>query len=186
MKSLDLKKLTFITIAFVLIFALTACGTPAALPKAKENEAGAESETPVAESAAEAPVAPTAPAPAAAPVEAMINVVKDASLGSILVGNKGMTLYIFTKDTPDKSNCTDKCIAAWPALLTLGKPVLGTGVDAAMVGKTQLADGTWIVTYNHWPLYYFVKDLKAGDVLGQKVAGVWFVIGPDGKPIGMP
>jgi predicted lipoprotein with Yx(FWY)xxD motif len=188
MKHLDLKILTFVAVALVLAFALAACGTPSALPKSQENEAGAESETPAAESAAEAPVAPTAgaAAPAAAAAEAMINVVNNATLGNILVGNNGMTLYIFTTDAPDNSNCVDKCLAAWPPLLTQGAPVLGTGVNAAMVGKTQLADGTWIVTYNHMPLYYFIKDKAAGDVLGQKVAGTWFVIGPDGKPIGMP
>jgi predicted lipoprotein with Yx(FWY)xxD motif len=188
MKRLDLKKMTFVVIVLVLVFALAACGTPSALPKAQENEAGAESETPAAESAAEAPVAPTAgaAAPAATPAEAMINVVNNATLGNILVGNKGMTLYMFTTDAPDKSNCAGQCLVAWPPLLTQGSPVLGAGVDAAMVGKTQLPDGTWIVTYNHWPLYYFIKDKAAGDVFGQKVAGTWFVIGPDGKPIGMP
>jgi predicted lipoprotein with Yx(FWY)xxD motif len=184
MKRLDLKKLTYVVVALVLVFALAACGAPAA-PKTQENEAGAEVETP--DVGTEAPVAPVAGAPtASAAAEAMVNVATDATLGKILVGNNGMTLYIYTKDTPDKSNCTGQCLVAWPALLTQGKAVLGTGVDAAMVGKAQLADGTWIVTYNHWPLYYFAKDLKAGDVLGQKVGGVWFVIGPDGKAIGMP
>jgi predicted lipoprotein with Yx(FWY)xxD motif len=162
MKRLDLKKLLFVAIALVLVFALAACGTPAATP---------------------APTAkPAAPA-AAAPVEAMINVATNATLGKILVGNNGMTLYIFTTDAPDKSNCTGQCLVAWPPLLTLGKPVLGAGVDASMVGKVQLADGTWIVSYNHMPLYYFIKDKAAGDVLGQKVAGTWFVLGPDGKAI---
>jgi len=31
-------------------------------------------------------------------------------------------------------------------------------------------------TYNGYPLYYFFKDIKAGDINGQKVKNVWFVV----------
>ena len=41
-----------------------------------------------------------------------------------------MTLYMFTKDEANKSNCDSDCLAKWPPLLTQGKPVLGDGVDA--------------------------------------------------------
>ena len=42
-----------------------------------------------------------------------------------------------------------------------------------------------IVTYNKMPLYYYAKDTKAGDVVGQDVGSVWYVVSPDGKIIGM-
>ena len=48
-----------------------------------------------------------------------------------------------------------------------------------------MPDGTMIVTYNGMPLYYWVNDKAAGDVTGQNVGGVWFVVSPDGKPVGM-
>jgi predicted lipoprotein with Yx(FWY)xxD motif len=128
------------------------------------------------------PAASTEAAPAAA--EATINVATDPKLGKILVDGKGMTLYVFTKDTPDKSNCAGGCLKAWPALLTQGSPKAGTGVDASMLGSTALADGSKIVTYNHMPLYYFVQDKNSGDVLGQGNGSVWFVVGPDGKTVG--
>ncbi len=133
----------------------------------------------------EAAGAATGTPAAGAATEATINVASDPTLGQILVGNNGMTLYMFTKDTPDTSNCSGKCITSWPPLLTQGSPVLGPGVDASLVGSAALPDGTKIVTYNHMPLYYFAKDTKAGDVLGQNVGSVWFVLGPDGKPVGM-
>ena len=42
-----------------------------------------------------------------------------------------------------------------------------------------------IVTYNKIPLYTYIKDKKAGDVVGQEVGDVWFVVSPDGKAVGM-
>ena len=135
--------------------------------------------------AAPAPVAPTE-AMAEAPAEAEISVATDPALGKILVGAKGMTLYMFTKDEANKSNCDSACLAKWPPLLTLGKPVLGEGVDASLVSSAALADGSMIVTYNGMPLYYWVNDKAAGDVTGQKVGDVWFVVSPEGKPIGAP
>jgi predicted lipoprotein with Yx(FWY)xxD motif len=126
----------------------------------------------------------TATPSSAAFEEPTINVVMDPKLGNILVDGKGMTLYIFTNDTADKSNCDAKCMAAWPPLLTQGHPVAGSGVDDSLLGSTTLADGRMIVTYNHMPLYYWFKDTKAGDTTGQGVGSVWFVISPDGKIIG--
>ncbi len=116
--------------------------------------------------------------------EATINVATDAKLGKILVDDKGMTLYMYTKDEPDKSNCSGKCIEFWPALLTQGHPTLGDGVDASMVGTATLADGSMIVTYNHMPLYYFIKDKAPGDITGQGNNNVWYVVSPDGKAVG--
>jgi len=95
-----------------------------------------------------------------------------------------MTLYMFTKDEADKSNCSGNCLTNWPPLLTQGSPTLGEGVDPALVGSASLPDGSKIVTYNHMPLYYYVKDTKAGDVTGQNVGNVWFVVSPDGKSVG--
>jgi predicted lipoprotein with Yx(FWY)xxD motif len=125
---------------------------------------------------------PTA-APAAAMIEPTINVATDPKLGKILVDGQGMTLYVFTKDGPDQSNCDASCIATWPPLLTQGKPILGAGVDDSKIGSAVLADGTKIITYNHMPLYHFIKDTKAGDTAGQGVGSVWFVISPDGEII---
>ena len=124
----------------------------------------------------------TAPAAAAAgPANVMVS--KTDALGSFLVDGKGMTLYLYTKDTPNTSVCYDKCAAAWPPLLTTGAPVLGDGVDDSKIGTTARKDGSMQVTYNGWPLYYFAKDAKAGDVAGQGVGSVWFVISPDGEKI---
>ncbi len=119
--------------------------------------------------------------PAAADAATLTLAMADSSLGSILVDGKGMTLYLFTKDTPNASNCTGQCLVAWPPLL--GKPTAGTGVDDSKLGSFTRADGRTQASYNGWPLYYWQADGKPGDVTGQNVNSVWFVLDRDGKAV---
>jgi predicted lipoprotein with Yx(FWY)xxD motif len=131
-------------------------------------------------------VAPTT-APAVVPNTgvsiAALALTKNDTLGAFLADGAGRSLYLFTKDTKDTSNCYDKCAAAWPPLLTSDKPTVGDGVDAALVGTTQRKDGTTQVTYNGWPLYYYTPDQKPGDVTGQAVGKVWWVVSGEGWAI---
>jgi len=160
-----------------LVLAACAAATPSPAP-AVTSAPPATTVPPTAASAAEAPAVE-------APAEATINVAEDARLGQILVDGAGMTLYMFTKDEPDKTNCEGKCLENWPALITQGSPTLGAGVDAAMIGSADLPDGSKIVTYNHMPLYYWIKDTKPGDTTGQGNNDVWYVVSPAGKVIGL-
>jgi predicted lipoprotein with Yx(FWY)xxD motif len=164
-------RLVFSVLAGLVLLA-TACSpqatpTPAAVPP---------TEPPAATSA---PVVPVTGA-------AAVNLGQNDTLGSFLVDDKGMALYLFTKDTPNTSNCYDKCATAWPPLLTSGDPVAGAGVDASMLGTTTRTDGSVQVTYNGWPLYYYEKDTAPGDVTGQDVGDVWYVVSPDGEMIESP
>jgi len=130
--------------------------------------------TPAASSAAS-----TAPSAAAGLTLGSTN---DTTLGAYLTGLNGMTLYLYTKDTPDVSVCTGACATAWPPLtVAAGTTITGpTGATAAFALITR-ADGTMQVTYSHWPLYYYAKDAKAGDVTGQNVGKVWFVMPVSGQ-----
>ncbi len=125
-------------------------------------------------------------APAASAGAATVSLGKNDQLGSFLVDDKGMTLYLFTKDTPNTSNCYDNCATAWPPLLTTGAPAAGEGVDASKLGTTNRTDGTVQVTYNGWPLYYYEKDKAPGDVVGQDVGGVWYVVSAAGDKVTTP
>jgi predicted lipoprotein with Yx(FWY)xxD motif len=164
-------------------------------PAGDEVEAAAEA-TEAATAATEAPATATdsgygstgtaTEAPASSSGAAAVSLGQSGSLGSFLVDDKGMTLYLFTKDTPNTSVCYDKCATAWPPLLTTGAPVGGQGVDASKLGTTTRKDGTSQVTYNGWPLYYYVKDKAAGDVTGQDVGGVWYVVSAAGDKVTSP
>lgn len=147
-------------------------------PAGEKVESAASAATEVATEAA------TQPAAAAGATTVALG--KNDQLGSFLVDDKGMTLYLFTKDTPNTSNCYDKCATAWPPLLTTGATAAGEGVDASKLGTTNRTDGTVQVTYNGWPLYYYVKDKAAGDVVGQDVGGVWYVVSAAGDQVTTP
>ena len=100
--------------------------------------------------------------------------VATTSLGSVLVDGSGRTLYVFTKDEKNKSNCTGACLGTWPPLY--GTATAGTGVAAAKLGSFTTADGKSQVTIDGMPLYYYAPDTAAGDVKGQNVGSVWFVV----------
>ncbi len=104
-------------------------------------------------------------------------------LGSILTDASGMSLYLFTNDERNKSNCSGGCAAAWPPLLTTGGPVPGDGVSTTSLATITRDDGGTQVVYNGWPLYYYAQDAAAGDANGQNVGDSWFVVSTYGGPI---
>ncbi len=185
----------------ILVMVLSGCAAPSAAQPAGTTAASgqaAAAPTAAAVSATVTTVAPTAAAAAtavattasaaAAPVAttATVMISKNEKLGDILTDDKGMVLYLFTKDTKNTSNCYDKCAANWPPLLTAGKPMAGAGADAALLGTTTRKDGAMQVTYNGWPVYYWIKDQKPGDATGQDVGGVWFVLNAKGEQVKTP
>ena len=94
-----------------------------------------------------------------------------------------MTLYIFLKDEVGKSNCTGNCASAWPPLTVAAgaSPSRGASVSGRL-GAITRDDGSRQITYNGWPLYYWINDAKPGDTTGQNVGNVWFVAHPDISP----
>lgn len=105
----------------------------------------------------------------------------DTDLGTILVDGEGMTLYLFTQDSPNTSVCFDECLAAWSILE--GEPTAGAGADDSKLGSFEREDGTIQATYAGWPLYFFAQDKAPGDVTGQAVNEVWWVLDADGEAI---
>ena len=101
----------------------------------------------------------------------------DPKLGDFLVDAKGMTLYMYNKDTPGVSNCVGSCLTAWPALAATTDMLAGAGVPGKL-GSITRADGAKQVTYNDMPLYYYGGDKAPGDTTGQGVGGVWYMMSP--------
>ena len=114
---------------------------------------------------------------------AAVNTAENAEFGTMLVEASGRSLYLFTDDERNKSNCSGGCATAWPPLLTVGDPTAGEGVNADRLGTITREDGSTQVAYNGWPLYYFAPDEKPGDTKGQY--GTWFVVSPLGEAIGL-
>ncbi len=89
-----------------------------------------------------------------------------------LVGAKGMTLYTYKKDGKNTgaSECYEQCAINWP-------PAAAREGEATTKEFTQIIrmDGSRQWTYKGQPLYYYAKDAKAGDKLGDGVGGNWSV-----------
>lgn len=156
-------------IASAVLLAAAACGSTAPQPSAS-------------------PAAPGAAATKASSASSRheVSALKTAStpLGDVVTDGNGMTLYIFTKDSKGttKSACSGPCLAAWPAALMGSSAPKATGITGT-VGSIAAPGGGKQFTLNGRPLYYFAKDQAAGDVLGQGVLNVWWVVGTTGEPI---
>ena len=131
-------------------------------------------------------------APAFAQDATTIQVAESEQYGQYLATGEGRPVYLFTTDTQGTGDqeaqisCTsEECLNAWPLVTTQGEPQAGEGVDASMLGTTQYEDQS-VVTYNGWPLYYFVRDEGADAPQGQDIqsfGGEWYLVSPEGGEV---
>lgn len=110
---------------------------------------------------------------------ASLKIMTKDGIGSYLTDDKGMALYMFTKDEPNRSVCgtADDCIKKWPVFFA-DKLDPAAGIDPAAIGTITRDDGVKQTTYKGKPLYYFFKDKDADDVYGQGLNNVWYVVAP--------
>lgn len=126
--------------------------------------------------------------------QALIRTQPSEQYGRYLTDANGRAVYMLEADqqgqgdTKAQSNCHDQCAAAWPPVLTQGTPPrAGENVQEDMLSTIERQDGTTQVTYNGWPLYYYVKDEGEGTATGQDVHdewGEWYLLQPNGEAVG--
>ncbi|AWX56515.1 MULTISPECIES: hypothetical protein [Brevibacillus] len=145
-----MKKAVFTLAILSIIFALAACG--------KSTEVKTETVQPEQASVVS------------------LQLLQNEKAGGYLADPQGRALYYFKKDEAGKSNCSGDCLANWPAF-TQEDFAVPEGFDKKDFNTIIREDnGKKQVTYKGFPLYYFAKDLQKGDVNGQGVKDVWFVI----------
>jgi predicted lipoprotein with Yx(FWY)xxD motif len=106
------------------------------------------------------------------------------TFGLVLVSSEGLTIYDFHKDRGKTSSCYGACARDWPPLLTEGKPQVGNGAKASLLGTTERRDGTTQVTYAGHPLYTFAEDKKPGEANGNDVSAFgaeWYALEGNGE-----
>ncbi|MBS4178483.1 COG4315 family predicted lipoprotein [Lederbergia citrea] len=107
---------------------------------------------------------------------ASLQVLESEKTGDYLADSKGMTLYYFKKDESGKSNCAGECLDNWPPFTEKDFNV-PSGFDKKDFNTIKREDtGEEQVTYNGYPLYYFVNDKQKGDVNGEGVKDVWYIV----------
>lgn len=123
--------------------------------------------------------------PAARTAAAPTIQLRSTSYGKILVNSKGDTVYLWAKDSKNKSHCDSTCLAVWPFVIVKGSPTAGSGVNKKLLGTIKVKGGNE-VTYNGWPLYTFVSDTKPGAITGEgntSFGAPWWVVSPSGNAI---
>ena len=166
--------------ALLAALALAACGDddePAGTPQEAAESAEAEDD------AAKEPKKQKAEKPKPKPGTEVK--VASSQFGDIIFDADDQAIYLFDKETTSEPDCYGDCAAAWPPVLTEGKPVAGNGADAKLLGTTKRDDGSTQVTYNGHPLYYYAHE-GPGQVLCHNVeefGGLWLVITPGGDAV---
>ena len=164
--------------AFALAVLLSGCG-------------GGTTTTPTSAAPATSAPAETATSAPASSASASMSAaelsVAESKAGQIVVADQGLSVYFFTKDTKDSgtSACTGECLVAWPPVTSTTATPTVNGVTGK-VGTIPTADGKMQVTINGMPIYYYSKDQTAGDITGQGVGGVWYLVSPSGEMITAP
>ena len=98
----------------------------------------------------------------------------DTAKGKTLVDPKGMTLYVFDKDTAGKSACNGACATNWPPLTAAADAKAANGFTIV-----TREDGSKQWAYRAKPLYTWAKDTKPGDITGDGLNGnTWHVAVP--------
>lgn len=112
--------------------------------------------------------------------------ISGSELGRILVNARGRTVYLFERDKHGKSACAGPCATAWPPLIAVGKPLASAGARASLLGTTKREDGRRQVTYNHHPLYTFIKDTGKGQTNGENLdafGAEWYAVSSLGAKV---
>jgi predicted lipoprotein with Yx(FWY)xxD motif len=98
----------------------------------------------------------------------------DSTKGKVLTNDKGMTLYVFDKDSGGKSACNGPCAGNWsPLTVAAGAMPMG---DYSMITRD---DGSKQWAYKGRPLYTWKDDKKPGDITGDGfLNGAWHIAQP--------
>ncbi len=167
-------RVPLLTIAALAMIGIAGCSPASSPPAAEETSEAAPEET-----------APAEEEPSEEPAEGdAALMVASTELAGVVVDANGMTVYMFDNDTQggDTSACTGQCLEQWPPVITTSETPTGTDVTGEL-GTIETPDGELQVTLNGWPVYLWANDSAPGDVTGQGVGGIWWVLDPSGEPV---
>ena len=178
-----MRRLALVLVGAAIGGSLAGCGAtaPPSDTGALPTSSAPRSHTGVVRTAGNRPADPVEPASAR---PRLVRVARTA-YGIALTDRRGFALYRFTHDTKGASTCYGACASAWPPYLVPHELERGSA-DGGLVGTIRRAGGRLQATYAGHPLYHYVGDRRAGQVLCQGVTefgGGWYVVAPSGHLI---
>lgn len=120
-----------------------------------------------------------------------LSVADSAEYGSYLTDGDGRALYMLDADSQNESTCYDVCAANWPPYeAPRGNPEADDpDISEDLIDTFVRDNGPMQVSYNGFPLYYYIKDQGPGQATGQDVTdqwGTWYLLSPEGEVIDVP
>lgn len=109
---------------------------------------------------------------------------RPSTYGKVIFDGRGFVLYGFTRDKRS-SACYGACAKRWPPYFApKGALKAGPSLKRSLLGTVKRKNDRRQVTYAGRPLYYYIGDTRAGQILCQNVVefgGRWLVVRPTGK-----
>ena len=109
-----------------------------------------------------------------------------SGIGFFLTNGTGFALYFRSTDTPGsgKTTCASAlCEKNWPVFYAAALS-LAPGLNSTDFGVITAYNSTKIVTYDGYPLFYWIGDSKPGDTLGQGIGSFYVATVP--APVAHP
>lgn len=105
----------------------------------------------------------------------------------VVQNGQKLSLYSFSKDSPNHSACNGTCAKTWYPLIKHGTlSVQGSGINKKQLKTFKRSDGSTQIEYYGQPLYRCRKNLKTGQIYGAdsyQFGGSWGVMGAQGSPL---
>ena len=92
-------------------------------------------------------------------------------------------LIIVVAGLAEEESFNDEVTAIVSGIGSATFPIAALLISAATL-RDERDDGTLQVTYNGWPLYYYLGDMEAGVATGQGLGDNWYVLDATGTAIG--
>ena len=173
-----MEKRIFLFTIFAAMLFMTACGDETQEPGVEDPMVAENAEMPTYDQPADTEDAEEQPAATGGTEESgqSLMLLENETVGPYLADSEGMTLYYFTNDEANTSNCSGDCLVNWPAFTAQDFEV-PEGFDEKDFGTiTREDNGEEQVTFKGYPLYYFINDEQQGDVNGEGLNNAWYIV----------
>jgi predicted lipoprotein with Yx(FWY)xxD motif len=101
-------------------------------------------------------------------------------VGKRLTARHGRTVYMFSIDTKNTSNCKKKCLKTWKPVTS--KHAAKAGAHVSRKKLRRIAHHQ--VSYNGHPIYYYIGDTGARQANGEGLfafKGIWYTVTKKGN-----
>jgi predicted lipoprotein with Yx(FWY)xxD motif len=127
----------------------------------------------------------TATKPVVSPTRnVVLRVGATATQRSVLIDQRGDTLYVSRHEAAGRQTCTGQCLQVWPLVLLQRSGTVTVGaatLSQSAVTTVPVPDGR-AVAYHGYLLHTYVGDPSPGGNAGQGVGGEWSTITQAGRP----